>query len=181
MSWISSSNVGPLELGAAETLIGLTWNYCPRFVTNQIDDYGFLVLWSQKFKQSKEVFNEWRQRAAQLPFRRNVPSLKAVQAALPGDRINKFKMEEWADDRRGRKKSRTERRVETNWMDVEAGSPSPNASKHIQSKVGRASPAPKPKPAGQFIEVMLELLMSMGIPSLNIAKWNFCLYWNMSM
>jgi len=112
------------------------------------------MLQCQTRKQSKELFEEWRQRASNNSSRRNCSSIRALRAALSVDGVNQLDMEEWElDGGRGRKKGRGQggqRRVETSWMEREAGE-CPRPPKDTHNGGGRGSPAHQPrKPAGQL-------------------------------
>ena len=120
------------------------------------------MLQFQTRKQSKELFEEWRHRAPNNYLRRNYSSVQTLRAALSGEGIKRLDMEEWKEDGgRARRKSRNQggqRRVESSWMEREAGE-FPRPSKDTHNGGGRGSPAPQPrKPAGQFFSAAPFLL-----------------------
>jgi hypothetical protein len=130
----------------------LDCTHTPRLL---VDDVSIVVMLQfQTHKQSKELFEEWRHRASNNCSRQNSSSLQALRAELSGEGVNQLDMEEWElDGGRARKKSRSQggqRRVETSWMEREAGE-FPRPPKDTHNGGGRGSPAPQPrKPAGQF-------------------------------
>jgi hypothetical protein len=108
----------------------------------------------QTRKQSQELFEEWRQRPSRNTSRRNCYSLRALRAAVSGEGVNQSHMEEWElEGGRGRKKGRLQggqRRVETSWMERDAGE---------FQRPPKGSPAPQPrKPAGKFFSTAPFLL-----------------------